>query len=272
MYILLVGSDTRGTNYTAGLAHSIRVVRVNFIEPGVKLLAFQRDMYVEIPEISDHYGITHGKLNQAYLYGNPGYGYYDGDGLGPGLLSLTLDNNFGAATDNYVAVNLQTFVEIVDALGGIDINLPYVVDGRVKGSQDSNRYFPAGEQHLNGYRTMLLARMRPQGDIKRVQTQDLILKALVEKALRPESLIKLPELVNTFKGSMQTNLGPTEIAHLLCLAARIGSDDIVMTEFPEDMFRSTRVRDPVLGNTSILEVDNAKIRDYVSKFYEGLWP
>ena len=54
MYILLVGSDTRGANYNAGLNDSIRVVRVDIVEPGVKLLAFQRGMYVEIPEISDH--------------------------------------------------------------------------------------------------------------------------------------------------------------------------------------------------------------------------
>jgi len=272
MYILLVGSDTRGTNYTAGLADSIRVVRVDFVEPGVKLLAFQRDMYVEIPEISDHYGITHGKLNQAYLYGNPGYGYYDGEGQGPGLLSLTLDKNFGAKTDHFAAINLQTFIKIVDALGGIDINLPYVVDGRAKGSKDNSKYFPSGEQHLDGYRTMLLARMRPQGDIKRTQTQDLILKALVKQVFQPETILKLPDLIDAFKGSMQTDLGPAEIAQLLCLTAFIDTEDIVTTGFPEGLFKGTRIQDPVLGNTAILEVDNAIIRDYVGKFYEGVWP
>ena len=247
-------------------------MRVDFVEPGVKLLAFQRDMYVEIPEISDHYGITHGKLNQAYLYGNPGYGYFDGEGPGPGLLSLTLEKNFGASIDNFAAVNLQTFVKVVDALGGIDINLPYVVDGRVEGSSDKNRYFSEGEQHLDGYRTMLLARMRPQGDIKRAQTQDLILKSLAEKTLQPETILKLPDLIDAFKDSMQTDLGSTEITQLLCLTSFIDPEDIVTTEFPENMFRGTRVQDPVLGNTSILEVDNAKIRDYVTKFYEGIWP
>ena len=63
----------------------MRVIRVDFVEPRVQVMTFPRDLYVEIPEIEDHYGITHGKLNQAYLYGNPGYGYYDGPGRGPGL-------------------------------------------------------------------------------------------------------------------------------------------------------------------------------------------
>jgi anionic cell wall polymer biosynthesis LytR-Cps2A-Psr (LCP) family protein len=117
MYILLVGSDARRDSYEIGLADSIRLVRVDFVEASVRVLSFPRDLYVEIPEIEDHGGITHGKLNQAFLYGNPGYNYYDGPGLGPGLLGLTLEHNFGATVDHYVAVNLQTFVRIVDTLG-----------------------------------------------------------------------------------------------------------------------------------------------------------
>jgi anionic cell wall polymer biosynthesis LytR-Cps2A-Psr (LCP) family protein len=84
---------------------------------------------VEIPGIENHGGITHGKLNQAFLYGNPGYGYYDDPDLGPGLLADTLEFNFGATSDHYISVNLQTFTKVVDAMGGIDIVLPYVVDG-----------------------------------------------------------------------------------------------------------------------------------------------
>ncbi|MCK7480790.1 MAG: LCP family protein [Candidatus Moduliflexus flocculans] len=163
MLILLVGSDARSNTYEIGLADAIRLVRVDFVEPQVQFLTFHRDLYVEIPGIEDHNGITHGKLNQAFLYGNPGYAYFDGPGQGPGLLALTLERNFDAHSDHFVAVNLQTFSRVVDALGGIDIRLPYLIDGRVEGSKDPNRYFPAGYQQLNGYRTMLLARMRTRG-------------------------------------------------------------------------------------------------------------
>ena len=154
MFILLIGSDARSNSYTVGLADAIRVVRVDFVDPQIDVLTFQRDLYVEIPGIESHHGITHGKLNQAYLYGNPGYAYYDGPGQGSGLLALTLEHNFGAHVDHYVAMNLPIFDRIVDQLGGIDVDLPYAINGRVKGSSDPNRYFPAGQQHLNGYRTM----------------------------------------------------------------------------------------------------------------------
>ena len=63
MYILVVGSDARSNSYQVGLADAIRVLRVDFVNPGVMGLAFPRDLYVEIPGIQDHYNITHGKLH-----------------------------------------------------------------------------------------------------------------------------------------------------------------------------------------------------------------
>jgi LCP family protein required for cell wall assembly len=271
MFILLVGSDARSNGYGSGLADSIRIVRVDFITPRVQLLTFHRDLYVEIPGLASH-NITAGKLNQAYLYGNPAYRYYDGEGQGPGLLALTLEHNFGTQVDHFAAVNLQSFVRIVDALGGIDIDLPRVIDGRAKNSKDTNRYFAAGPQHLNGYRTMLLARLRPQGDIKRTEVQDLILRAIAEKTLDPTVLQKLPKLVEAFSGSVQTDLGAVEIGQLLCLAAMLDTQKIEFVNFPENLFESGRVRDPVLGNTSILKADFDVLKTYVVSFINGTWP
>lgn len=271
MFILLVGSDARADSYAAGLADSIRLVRVDFVEPRVQLLPFPRDLYVEIPGIESHNGATHGKLNQAYLYGNPAYGYYDGPGQGPGLLALTLEQNFDASVDRYMAVNLQSFVRIVDELGGIDVDLPSVIDGRVPGSKDSNRYFPAGEQHLNGYRTMLLARLRPRGDFQRSEVQNLILQALAEKLFNLSVIRELPELIGIFSDSVQTDLGPAEIVQLLCLSTMLDMQNLEFVGFPEDLFESERVRDPVLGNTSILAVDFDVLKTYVQNFKGGVW-
>lgn len=271
MLILLVGSDARANTYEIGLADAIRLVRVDFIQPRVQLLTFQRDLYVEIPGIENHNGITHGKLNQAFLYGNRGYGYYDGPGQGSGLLALTMEHNFGVHADHYVAVNLQTFARVVDALGGIEIRLPYIIDGRVEGSKDPNRYFPAGYQTLNGYRTMLLARMRTRGDFQRSEVQDLILQAVARKFFKPSTVQKLPELVKAFSGSVQMDLGIAEIGQLVCLAGRISADDIEFVNFPEELFENTRVRDPILGYTSIIEADFDVLRAYVKKFEDGTW-
>lgn len=271
MFILLVGSDTRGNNYSSGLADAIRILRVDFINPSVMMLSFPRDLYVEIPQISDHYGITHGKLNQAYLYGNDTFKYYDGPGQGLGLLALTLEHNFGLRVDHSAAINLQTFVKIVDALGGIDINLPAAIGGRVRNSVDPNLYFSAGEQHLNGYRTMILARLRPDGDLTRNHSQDLILQALAIKLFSPSILLQLPELFEAFKGSVQTDLGQTEISQLLCLAAMIDPQEIEVLNFPTELFKLARVNDPILGYTSILDVDFNILSKYILEFNNGNW-
>jgi LCP family protein required for cell wall assembly len=270
MFILLVGTDSRADSYAAGLSDSMRIVRVDFVDPGLTHLAFQRDLYVEIPGIADH-GITHGKLNQAYLYGNSSFGYYDEPGAGPGLLALTMNHNFGTQTDHYVAVNLQAFSRIIDSLGGIDINLPSAVDGRAN-ANDHTRYFPAGQQHLDGYRTMLLARMRPEGDMQRSNIQNLILQAIAAKVLSPAVLPALPDLITTLQGSTQTDLGPAEIAQLLCLASMIAPDKIVAVNFPENLFVGTRVDDPVLGRTFVWDVDFDILRAYMEYFNRGSWP
>jgi LCP family protein required for cell wall assembly len=244
---------------------------VDFVEASIRVLAFPRDLYVEIPEIEDHGGITHGKLNQAFLYGNPGYNYYDGSGQGPGLLALTLEHNFGASVDHYVAVNLQTFVRVVDTLGGIDITLPYVVDGRVRGSQDPNRYFAAGELHLDGYRTMLLARLRPQGDLARTEIQNLILEAFALKLISPTAVFKFPDIIRSFRDSVQTDLGPGELRQLLCLRRKMDTEKVDFLSFPQNLFENDRVRDPVLGSTSILAADFEVLKEYVQRFKDGLW-
>jgi len=266
MFILLIGTDARADSYAVGLGDSIRIVRVDFVRPGLAVLAFQRDLYVEIPEISDH-GITHGKLNQAYLYGNAAYGYYDGAGEGPGLLALTLQQNFGARIDHFVAVNMQNFVRIIDALGGLDVNLPYTVNGG-----RNERYFRAGNQHLDGYRALLLARMRPEGDFRRTETQNLILLALAAKLLSPALLPALPELANSRLGAVQTDLGPEQLTSLLCLAPMIDPQNVVAVNFPEELFTGTRVQDPVLGRTFIWEVDFNLLRAYTEYFNNSGWP
>lgn len=271
MYILLAGNDTRGNSYTTGLADAIRILRIDFVNPGVMLMSFQRDLYVEIPGIADHHGITHGKLNQAYLYGTDTFKYYDGPGQGLGLLALTLEHNFGVQVDHSAAVNLQTFVKVIDALGGLDIDLPYPVDGRAS-SNNPDLYFPAGEQHLNGYRTMLLARLRPEGDLVRNRTQDLILKALAMKLLDPATLLQLPAVIDAFKNSVQTDLTQTEITQLLCLATLIDPQTIQTHSFPDELFKLKRVNDPILGNTSILDADFEILKAYVQEFKNGTWP
>lgn len=272
--ILAIGSDTRAQGYLYGLADVTRLVRVDFVTPRVTVLEFPRDIWVEIPGISDHYGTTHGKINQAYLYGNPGMGYYDGPGQGPGLLARTLEYNFGARPDRYLAVNMQTFVEVIDVIGGLDVYLPYSVDGR-KADQTKRQdlYFAAGAHHVNGEQALMLARIREHGTFGRADQQNRVLCAAREALLNPYNLPKLPEIINTFQGAVQTDLSPQEISQLACLMPQLKPENIAFITFPRELLTEDRTYDiGVQKDVYIFRADFETLRLYVSAFQAGIWP
>jgi LCP family protein required for cell wall assembly len=274
MNILAIGADTRGDNYNYGLSDVIRLVRVDFVNPKVSVLEIPRDLWVEIPDIADNInGQTHEKLNQAYLYGNPGFGYTDDPARGPGLLARTLTLNFGAQIDHYAAVNMRTFEKIINAVDGIDVNLPETVDGRTPTDTNKRLLFPAGTHHLDGRRALTLARIRIEGGFARADNQNRVLCALREKLTSPSVLPKIPELIRSFQGAILTDLSPEQLGQLACIGTQIPSGNIVFASFPSEHFKLTRQHDPVFGNTvSVWDVNFDVLRSYISLFQNGAWP
>jgi len=270
MTLLLIGSDTRGAGYTWGLSDVMRIARVDFVTPRLTLLDFPRDLWVQIPEISDNLnGQDHEKLNQAYLYGNPGDGfkYWDDPSAGPGLLARTLDVNFGARIDHYLAVNMQTFVRMVDAVGGVDVTL----SERIGGSHNPD--LQEGTHHLDGAEALIVARNRADGVFSRGQEQDLVLCALQKKMMSPGVLADVPELIHAFQGSVQTDLSPALMAQLACLATQMPRQNVALYSFPEKLFAGTRVYDPVFQkDVFIWDADFLVLRSYVGQFQSGSWP
>jgi LCP family protein required for cell wall assembly len=272
MNILAIGSDARGQNYLYGLADVTRLVRVDFVNARVTILEVPRDLWVEIPEISDHYDITHGKLNQSYLYGNKGLGYYNGPGEGPGLLARTLNLNFGAQPDHYIAVNMKTFEAIVDAIGGIDVYLPY--DVKVFNSQYPDGYgVEEGQHHFDGQSALWVARIRQYGTFSRAENQNIIMCSLRKKLLSPALVPAIPQLIEDFQRYVQTDLSPEQINQLACLATQMNGSNVVFASFPKELFKVTKTFDPQLGTTtSTLDADFKVLRSYVGQFQAGTWP
>ena len=274
MFILAIGSDQRGDSYLYGLADVIRLIRVDFVNPKVTVLEFPRDLWVEIPDIEDNLnGQDHEKLNQAYLYGNPGMGYSDDPAGGPGLLSRTLALNFGTQIDHYAAVNMRTFEKVVNAVDGIDITLPFTVDGRTTDDRASRLLFPAGAHHLNGEQALTLARIRIDGVFSRADNQDRVLCALRDKLTSPDIVTKIPNLIQSFQGAIQTSLSPEEISQLACLGTQLAPENIIFTSFPQQLFEQDRIYDPVFKkNVFTWKVDYNILREYIQRFNNGNWP
>jgi len=267
MNILVTGADARGDNYTYGLADAIRLVRVDFMTPKITVLEFPRDLWVEIPHISDNLnGQDHEKLNQSYLYGNPGFKYWDDPTEGSGLLALTLNLNFGAQIDHYITVNMRTFENIVNALDGIDVNIPDKETARTAN-------LPIGEHHLNGAEALKLARNREGGSFERADNQNIVLCALRKKITSPAVVTKIPELIEAFKDNIRTDFTPEQLSQLACLATRMPPENISLISFPSELFTQTREYDPVFDKRiAILAADFNIVRNYVANFHNGSWP
>ncbi len=265
-------SGVASESYRYGLADAIRIARIDFQLKKVTVLALPRDLWVQIPGLEDE-GITAGKLNQAYFYGTEGMGYYNGGGYGSGLLAETLLANYGYRADHYLAVNLSSFRRIIDAMGGIDVYLPYNVYRQV--NKEPKLFLAAGYHHLYGEDAETLARQRITiGDFGRIDNQSIILRAVATKLLSPAGLVALPSLANQLKSNVKTDLSPADITQLICLAGKMDyKEDIDFVSLPTDLMEQQRVYDPRLDkNTAALIADKDEVQKLINDFQAGIWP
>jgi polyisoprenyl-teichoic acid--peptidoglycan teichoic acid transferase len=227
---------------------------------------FPRDLWVTIPGIEHNLKIDHQKLNTAYAYGSPDYG--------PGLLARTLDLNFGLNVDHYIVANMNVFAEVVDALGGLEVTIPPGgIDGRTSTDRSERLVFLEGPQHLNGEQALTLARMRKGSVFARAEHQNMVLCALRRKVESPETILRLPAIINSFMKNIQTDLTPEQISQLACLGTQMPRGNILFAAFPRELFTSGEVYDPVLDqHVFIWEADFDRLRGYVSQFQAGTWP
>jgi LCP family protein required for cell wall assembly len=183
---VLLGSDARGAEVSR--ADTIVVAKA-----GGGLLAVPRDTLVEIP------GVGEDKINAAFAYG------------GPELAVETLENLTGLSIGNYAVVYFEGVEDIVDALGGITLEVEAPISYTLEG-----RYveIPAGTQELDGFEALAYVRYRgdPTADIGRIGRQQGFLLALAREATSPAKLPRLPATARAVWDNVDTNMNPAEAA------------------------------------------------------------
>jgi LCP family protein required for cell wall assembly len=273
LIFLFTGVDSG--NYLYGLSDAIRLVRVDYVEGSITVLPLPRDLWVDIPVSipGATEGITEGKLNQAYFYGSPGMGYYEGGDQSPGLLANTLKHNFNVEVDRYFSVNTRIFRRMVSQIGGITVTLPENVYGHY--FDEPVLYLKAGTHHLNGKQAELVSRHRTLiGDFGRMKNQTILLKAFVRKLLTPQGIKELPALIDIYREDVLLDFSPQDISQLLCLAAKIDlQEEVTFLEFPQELVTEGRIYDEVHGyDAYALSYDPDEIRLLLAKFQLGIWP
>jgi len=200
--IALLGIDERRDTGLWWRTDSIILALVQPERKHVSLLSVPRDLWVYIP------GHGYNRINTVDALGvRSGH-----TGGGRGLLSDTLRYNLGIPVHRYVRIDFQGFVNIVDALGGVDV---YVEKAIVDSFPDplsaegvTELVLSPGLQHLDGHTALGFCRSRKTtSDFDRSHRQQLVLKALWKKALTPETIARAPRLWEAFQGTFETDIG-----------------------------------------------------------------
>jgi polyisoprenyl-teichoic acid--peptidoglycan teichoic acid transferase len=141
----------------------------------------------------------------------------------------------GVGIDRYIRINVQGVEKLIDALGGVEVNVPQ----DMKYQDDSQHLYinlKAGTQRLNGNQAMQFLRYRydDQGDIGRVQRQQMLMSALGEQALNPTTIARLPKILSVIQSHVDTNLSVEELVALVGYGAQSNRSDIEMLTLPGD--------------------------------------
>lgn len=251
--LLLIGSDTRQKN-GRGRSDSMILVSINRKTESIHLTSIMRDIYTSIPEHNNN------RINAAYAFG------------GADLLMKTIEQNFGVKVDKYISVDFYSFVNIIDILGGVDMQVSddevSVMNNYIRElnrlnnrPEDTYKLSGGGDLHLNGTQALAYARIRyvGNGDFGRTDRQRKILDKVFEKAKKAD-IPTLKKLFDSVLPMITTNLDKQEI---LSLATKIPAElkyDLKSNRVPIDgSYRYMRIR-----GMSVLGVDFDKNRGYLA--------
>jgi LCP family protein required for cell wall assembly len=223
---------------------AIRLVRVDYDHKRIDVLALPAQLWVATPGLAAR-GMRSTTLSNVYLQGkNLAAGDDRARMLSAvNLFGSTLQSNFGYTPEHYFVIKQAAFADFINALGGVDVVLPVVVDGRSEGFG----YFPAGAQHLTGAMALDLVRIDNTGIWDRFDRQELIIQAVYQSLLTPQNWDRLPYLVGAFHDNILTDFSVSQMLDVSCILNQPGV--VVNQELvgPELLIPSGRVFLPAPG-------------------------
>lgn len=220
--ILVMGIDrVIGENHDPNAQFNSRsdtmlLIRIDPQDQSVKMLSIPRDSRVKIP------GVGYTKINDANVEGGPA--------LAAEVVSDTLD---GVNVDRYVRITTEAFKELVDLVGGVEVNVPFEMSYKDV-TQKLDIHLEPGVQILNGDQAEQFARYRntKYGDIGRVQRQQVLLKALQQRLFSPAIIPKLPQAIAILQQHIDTNLSIDEMLALANYGRTLNQDQLKMVLLP----------------------------------------
>jgi LCP family protein required for cell wall assembly len=182
---LVLGIDRTPDGSSLGRSDTNILMTVRPLRPYIGMLSIPRDLWVTIP------GVGENRINTAHFFAE-----IDEPGSGPAAAMETIELNFGIPIKYYVRVKFDGIVDIVDSIGGLDVELDQPMAG-----------LPAGNHHLSGEEALVFVRDR-QGsdDFFRMQQGQFFIVEILEQMMQPASWPRLPAFFSALNDSIDTNL------------------------------------------------------------------
>lgn len=198
-------------------ADAIRLMRVDFSNNQVKIVALPPELVVQTPALasasipSTQAQMVYFAAKQAATGNNHGKMV-----AATGVMAQTIKDNFAFSPDFYLTISEQTFIDMVDEVNGVDMDLSGDVDGRPDGFE----LFKAGPQVFTGQQALDFVRILntsgENSEWERFERQDQVLQAVVTKILQPGSWPRIPALIEKFYQDVATDLSGRQLAELAC--------------------------------------------------------
>lgn len=250
--ILLVGSDKRSTWSETGRSDSTMIASMDTRHDKLKLVSLMRDMYVEIP------GCGQNRFNAAYSFG------------GVELLYQTIAENFGISLDGYVVVDFEAFLNMINTMGGVEIELTQWEYEYLIGAYPQKpkiQMLKPGKNRMCGSQALAYCRIRQdeKGDFGRTQRQRNVLSAIFQKA-KGLSLGKLSELAEKILPEVSTDLTNEEILSYMKTILFMGATEIEQLRIPVDNSYEPTYIDGMAVLVPDMETNRRELRDFL---FEG---
>lgn len=257
--VLAAGLDSREVDQPEN-ADVFIIARIDVPNSTVRAVSVPRDLYVDIP------GFGYDKITRSYDFGSKANNREFK--AGAQTMIDTVASNFGIEADAVVATTFTGFEEIINSVGGIDVENPYdVYDGEFP-TVDYNYkevYFPEGTIHLSGEDALDFCRTRHQdGDGGRVMRQHLVLLSMLNKVTSDEFRDQLPELVEQHRKTVRNNLGQSRRLALALAAPSFKAESITFTDLDSFVWGDTTAE-----GMWIYSGDWGQIPGYVQGFLNG---
>ena len=252
--ILLIGADAY-TDDTRGRSDTVIYVQVDAGSKTIRMASFLRDLYVDIP------GKSHNRLNASYSWG------------GEKLLRRTLERNFGLVADAYVEVNFERLVRVIDALGGVEVEVSpremtqvnsilRFYNVQIGAPEEDQLLHEHGLVHLTGKQALCFSRIRKiDGDVQRTARQRKVLEAAFRKAASL-SLADLTALALGNLDAVRTDLTIPQIMELIPLAKRCRNATFESIRIPVEGAYSSRLIDGMYVVVPNLRKNRQKLAEF----------